>query len=119
MTAITADDVLRGAIEVLSTEGWAQGEYKNEQTGCYCALGALMYGAGKRDGWGNAYDGDRQWRTAGFNAYDTAVQRFAAAAKGMSYWDIPKWNDDPDRTKAQVIAAMQKALEAPKHSHGA
>ena len=62
----------------------------------YCALGAIMEAAGNDD------------------AIVGAGRRFAAANGMESIWlyrhAIPLWNDAPNRTKAEVVAAFDRAI---------
>lgn len=87
------------AIEVIETRGWTQGRYQSP-AGQVCALGAcnLASNLGER-GYG---DGTERVR---FNALYTAVKLLTGQSSVASF------NDQPGRTKEEVINLLRKAHE--------
>jgi hypothetical protein len=94
--APTLDEETRNVLRVAKeriAKGWCQGNFIVE--GSYCILGALgWFGTGGR--------------------HDEAI-RILAGLIGKSA--EPKsglwlWNDDPDRTQAEVVALLDRALGA-------
>lgn len=83
---MTTAEGLRAAGELLRTKGWCQ-QVSQDRDGRHCAIGAIM---------------------AVFNRYE---QRHAIAALsgivGCSL--ISEWNDAPERTEAEVVAAFERA----------
>ncbi len=83
-------DKARALIE----KGWIQGAYAFE--GCYCALGAIEAAA-------QAFT----WRDVPLvlAPLELAVGRKA----GIGNNEIAGWNDDPERTQAEVVQAFKEA----------
>ena len=84
MTAVA--DVLNGAADLIERRGWAQGY---SPLRC-CALTAILRAA---DGV-STYDAER------------ALKAEIAPARVITWW-----NDEPGRTKAEVVAALRAAAE--------
>ncbi|MFF8831330.1 hypothetical protein [Streptomyces sp. NPDC015131] len=126
---MTPDDLLRGAIEIIERDGWHQKDYHQhpdiidiagiekptmddwryqgwlaERTAPVCALGAI-----------NRARGGTATETAEDSAaWDGAVKRLAAVVAGTrchSEIVIPKWNDDPNTSKEDVLLAFKRALD--------
>lgn len=79
---------LLNAADVLRRDGWCQGESRDPQ-GRHCALGALMEAGSV-----------------------TAVMRGGVRLKrslGLEDTSVAFWNDRPERTKEQVIEALERA----------
>ena len=98
MTDITAArydvvPVLSGAADLLTTEGWCQGEYKN-QDGELCLIGAIK-----------AFTPDSYARRSA--AYDYVRK----AIKHPDNQFLSDWNDEPRRSAGEVIAVLRKASE--------
>lgn len=98
---------------VLVTDGWTQGCWARDANGvetpsmndnrstCFCPEGAIL----------RSSDG------AGFidhitSNVDEAMQRFKEAI-GTPF-QIPDWNDIPERTQKEVIAAFERAIQLEK-----
>lgn len=86
--------VLKNAHDLIDKVGWVQREYGNPQRG-YCMYGAI-------DATGAQYPELTRCR----DAVDAVV-----GGNGIQY------NDHPKRTKAQVLAALKKAIKAELSSH--
>jgi hypothetical protein len=104
-----AAQVLREALNTLEDpKCWTKGENARDARGndlpvldrgavCFCALGAI----------------DRAVQTNCFELgiYHLAVEFLNSAIFEKKFADIPAWNDAPERTHAEVIAAFEKAIE--------
>jgi hypothetical protein len=103
MTAVSTK--LREA-RALIERGWTQGEYARDKTGrsvdflrhdatCVCAAGAV----GAANG---------HWPTSSLPG-----MRFLSLAVGGDgdESDVLQWNDAPERTQADVLAAFDRAIE--------
>jgi hypothetical protein len=97
MTAVA--DKLREA-RALIAKGWTQGTFRASRPSesvCYC-----LYGAINKAVLGYA-DADC---SATFE-----YEEFLGKAIGREPLDLANWNDDPERTQAEVLAAFDKAIE--------
>lgn len=101
MSAQVAAD-LRAAAEVLRRDGWTQGIFTSEATGCHCAAGAL--------GWAVA----ENLEDAVFSERWSTAMGALCRSLGISPWPLAayRWNDAPDRTADEVIAALEAAADA-------
>lgn len=84
-------DVLKRAKERLETRGWVQGNFETAR-GC-CAVGAIIAET--------LHNNDAFY--AAENALDEALGMYAVL--------ITEWNDDPSRTKEEVLSLFDKAIE--------
>jgi len=100
--AKTVREVLIAARWILEHNGWTRGnmcerngvqsDVFSARTGdCFCAMGAI---------WATESNEDLRQRSL------VALRVFAAVSS------IPYWNDAPGRTKADVLAAFDRAIEA-------
>jgi hypothetical protein len=94
----TTADVLRHAARIIEERGWCRGELQDNQ-GAVCAWGAIdtALAGGVRY---EVHDEER-----------LALQALGASL-GISWSDVPFWNDHPHRTAAEVIAALRDAADA-------
>lgn len=103
-------ETLSKALDLLQAKGWTQGTYARNAKGercdptgenatCYCSYGAIISTAGKFQG------------TLLLEAYDPL-----RAAIGTDI--IAGWNDSKSRTKEEVFAAFEKAIEIAKAAEG-
>lgn len=83
----TTKQILTEARELVS-KGWVQGEY--ERDGCYCLVGAINEVRGDSHGYAEAIG-----------------TMFKLIGNSLS-----DWNDMPERTQAEVVAAFDKAIAA-------
>jgi hypothetical protein len=95
-----ASEILDGAAALIEPEGrWTQGKYAADRDGhtvdprspkavCWCARGARARAAGEFEN-----------RTHDF------LRRVVGDRQTI------RWNDDPDRTQAEVVAALRQAAE--------
>src|ERR1700734_325160 len=89
-----ANLILARAAEVIKRDGWCQGTYHNEK-GNHCAIGAMLQAMKELGG-----------------AFTTPVNRVRARIHFCSVNSIvcvPVWNDKLERTKEEVIAALEVA----------
>lgn len=94
MSAVTVLTDARALIE----QGWTQGVLRVRTSGpvCYCALGAI--------------DEASSVSVEGSGQYNAAKNILMSVIDGP----IPVWNDDDDRTQAEVLAAFDRAIELAK-----
>lgn len=102
-TVTSPADILRAARELISTpEKWTQEWYSRDESGewvslstasCFCAVGALARASGLDD----ASDFE-----------DRTLSKFFERAIGAS--SIVNWNDDKDRTHAEILAGFDRAI---------
>lgn len=102
----TPEELLLTAADIIARDGWHQGHYcapdGDPTSSAVCAIGALS-----RAGTGNAIPtSEMAWRTS---AARSAAQRRLAKVAGVTPWDIPDWNDAPERSAEDVILAMKQA----------
>ena len=96
---VTAADVLRDAMELITPEGaWIQHSAYRWRPPGYCAGSAIDITADDLD----ARDLDQDAR----RAFEQAV--------GCE--NIPKWNDDPSRIHEDVLLAFKRAIEIAEDS---
>ncbi|MEU8136047.1 DUF6197 family protein [Streptodolium elevatio] len=122
MTTIPNPQIYRNAIDVIRERGWHQGDFFNDDGvaigGC-CIAGAIRYGT-------NGYP------SVPSDATDEAEMWLVEKVLGAYYFDwvmlwasggcadaVGKWNDAPDRTKAEVIAALEAAATAAESARAA
>lgn len=90
--AVTEADVLRRAADLLEEFGWCQGDYGSKEAGAFCAVGACRQASSdlnfRRDEYG------LMWPES-----------------ALELDNVPPWNDDPARTKEEVIARLREAAE--------
>lgn len=78
---------------LIEARGWCQGDY--EHNGGFCVIGAIR----------------KVTSGAPFTWSDEsgALERFMRGTLGLCWLDV--WNDDRDRTQADVVEAFRKAAE--------
>ena len=95
-----ASRLLLKAAALLEEHGWCQHERSN--AGRHCVLGALDEAAGGDRNWGHKDERAPWWG---------AVQRLVSAV-GATHpiginWAAANWNNQPGRTKEEVIAKLR------------
>ena len=105
---MSAVETLRKARELLTPEGaWGQGRDAENAAGLPCSPGDegavcwCSYGAMNRAG-----------------QAEKARPFFMAATGADDYAGVVGWNDAPDRTHAEVLAAFDRAIELAEASAG-
>ena len=112
----TASDVLRKAADLIEpAEAWTQNAFSRNHDGttdeangdapaadnpvCWCAMGAIAFIA-KIDpnDW-------HAWKISGANDASKAMETYVSGPVG-------DWNDAPERTQAEVVAALRAAADA-------
>ncbi|MGQ7794500.1 DUF6197 family protein [Faunimonas sp. B44] len=86
------------ALEIIK-KGWHQGSYFNHDESCFCALGAINRACEEVQGVG-FFSAMNQPET------ETVARRLDGIVGGF----VPNWNDDPDRTKEEVVTAFEKLV---------
>lgn len=82
---------LLDAAEYIRIHGWCQGR-PSDSMGRVCVMGAL-----------------HATKLFGMHTYAEAANRLAWHLRFPNYGYVAGWNDNPDRTKEEVIAAMEAA----------
>jgi hypothetical protein len=94
---------LREARALIEERGWAQGEYLNDGD-CLCVSGAISMAT---VGYPDEGDGETDEQDAEFRRIIAALGK----AIGCQHsYEIARWNDEPERTQAEVLAAFGKAI---------
>lgn len=93
---MTALEILKAAREKVAA-GWTQKFYFREVAGvgCFCAMGAVNEAA----------------VVAGYADHAGALDALKHAIDGVSEMSIVHWNDRAGRTKDEVLAAFDRAIE--------
>jgi len=88
-TPSRVSDVLDRAADLIEPEGaWHQGNYVGPTGDCWCALGAIM-------------------RVGNFASDINAPSIVLRRLIGEEF--VADWNDDPERTQAEVVAKLREA----------
>lgn len=97
-TTVTVADLFKRAADILEEFDWRQGRAGCRKEGSMCAIGAIYeacfdYGLALRD--------------------PTSVAAFFGhgAPRECGIFPLAVWNDDPDRTKAEVVAELRRLAE--------
>jgi hypothetical protein len=101
---------LRAAADIIERNGWHQGNYflpddpKPPQECRVCALGAIHVAIHGQP-WSPMFDSEQEDRT---------LKAFAAASRFVDgpWGSLVGWNDEPDRTAEEVIAALRGAADS-------
>lgn len=93
---VTTADVLHRAADLLEEFDWCQGNLG--RNGAYCAMGAI----------GAVVDRANLSPGEWYVALDVAS--FGLPASGTKH-PLAHWNDEPGRTKAEVVARLREAAE--------
>ncbi|MFE7797025.1 hypothetical protein [Nocardia sp. NPDC057440] len=97
MKQLTTLEILKQGLDNIETYGWRRDEYGDVDTG-YCAYGACYAAAGVNIGL------DEFVTTPDLHAAFTLLR------KQISTPMLATWNDDPLRTKADVVAIYKRAI---------
>lgn len=112
MSAASVPRVLRLAAALIERDGWCQGTYIAMDGRC-CAVGALVQaGDGVVDP--DIFDAGPVEMARIHSAFDAAMKFIGRRAVS----DLVDWNDEPDRTEAEVLAALRGAADAWEAEHG-
>lgn len=100
-----AAELLEKAAEILETDGWCQYSYANS-AGEHCALGAMIKASGC----------EHPWQLWGQRPFQEAVEAIAfhhpvSRRHPVFRDDVADWNDQNDRTAAEVIDAFKQAAK--------
>lgn len=102
---MTPVEILTAARDLVA-RGWCQGTMARTRHGCptawtlpdaasFCSVGAVQAAAGASEG-------------------ESVYEAFEFFADVIDRARIPKWNDAPGRTQAEVVAAFDRAIELAK-----
>ena len=90
---MTEENVYRRAIEVIQKQGWHQGTFSPvsiEEHGPVCIAGALDVAHGNR-------------------VFVKSFRPYTHLRRIVPYGELANWNDDPKRTRRQVLAKLAQA----------
>lgn len=96
---VTAADLLTRAADILLEFEWQQGSAGSREIGSMCAVGAILEAG--RDATGLFYS-DQAKEACAING---------TARDVCGIWPLATWNDEPGRTKAEVVARLREAAE--------
>jgi hypothetical protein len=91
-------DVLRGARDLINGSGWTQGDFYNCDG--YCLDGALLEA-------NLQLHGTRLQDRVTFDTYYEARELL----RGGCFGDVIGWNDEPGRTKEEVVDLLDRVIE--------
>jgi len=95
----TVADILTAAANLIEPEGaWLQGAYTQDLR-CFCTLGALAHVSGKGA------------TAVGVTPPAKALANHLNPEDSSADRVITRWNDAPERTQAEVVAALRAAAE--------
>lgn len=101
---MNTSEILNTAADLIERGGWTQGSYKDGPR--FCAEGAIIQAA--QPGF---------WEPRPYGECGVIDLHTLAAVGVFQHWiglpSIPNWNDHPERTKGQVVAALRAASLAP------
>lgn len=97
-------ETLRKAAQVLRERGLAKGYYRDE-SGCVCIKGALRIAHGGDVGLPETFDD----YVADLMVVARGVIPGTVNVGGFAHDAITVWNDEPERTAEEVIAALEAA----------
>jgi hypothetical protein len=89
---VTERDVLLRAADLLEEFGWRQESYGSKEEGRMCAMGAI-------------YEAAIDFKM------DVAYEAETCLARHVGWSHVASWNDAPERTKAEVVAALRLAAQ--------
>jgi hypothetical protein len=97
---MTAAATLRAAAQLIRERGWGQGDYVNA-SGCFCSVGAIRAACGIQDFAG-------QSKTAP-SSTKPVREALGWLSRSVGRVLMAGWNDAPDRTVDDVLAAFDRA----------
>lgn len=100
-----ATDVLHRAAEVIERDGWIQRCTMTDDG--VCAYGGLIRATKELLGL-PAHTKQRTWPAEAERVYNEAADRLRLH---INYPFLSDWNDKPERTQGQVVAAMRQAAK--------
>jgi len=100
------DEVLERAINLINEKGWGQGTAVNPDTGAICAAQAI---------WLASFTNVPDSYTNALIVSRTEIERdnytnASGALMNKTRKEITMWNDDPRRTKDEVINTMREVI---------
>lgn len=119
MAAVSAQVAadLRAAADVLERDGWTQEVFHalaDEGRICHCAEGAIQFVVGRHVALRPDVFSDSGANWVVHYGVNAELRYEAAESALCDYIDsdaIPRWNDAPGRTAAEVIAALRAAAD--------
>lgn len=99
---MTPCEALLTAASFIQQRGWCQGRFTRGD-GALCALGALQKAT--------IFDPNAKHAASAYTAATELLSRHLGFKDGDVGCSVPGWNDDPERTKEEVVAALQSAAK--------
>ena len=99
---MTDENVYRRAIEVIQKQGWHQGTFSPvsiEEHGPVCMAGALDVAHGNR-------------------VFGESYRSYTHLRRVVPDGELANWNDDPERTRRQVLAKLGNAARPVEAEEG-
>jgi hypothetical protein len=109
VTALTVPDVLRRAEQEVAKRGHHKGWYVDDNRRSVCILGACAVAVGMVPK-SEAEDFWADWMRTDNDAYGVFSGAWSAVSQYLDD-NPPQWNDAPDRTAAEVRAALLVAAQ--------
>ena len=94
-------EVLAQAQVEIMERGWGQGFYKHPNTGVVCARGAIHYAL--------PLGGNVRALSRASEMLRKFLYQHFGESQPLGEVSITSWNDQPDRTEAQVLGALHEA----------
>jgi hypothetical protein len=107
VTALTVPDVLRRAEQELAERGHHKGWYIDDNGKCVCMMGACAVAIGMMP---DPKDDDKQRWAGDLDRWQFFMEVWQAVADCLDV-QPPEYNDAPDRTEAEVRAALLAAAQ--------
>ena len=92
---VTEADLLLHAADLLEEFGWCQGHIGSKELGYFCAVGALI-AAGNDLG------------VTFLDFVRPVIESFGRPERDVDQWPLATWNDEPDRTKSEVVTKLRE-----------
>lgn len=100
--------ILQAGKQLMIDHGWSQLKDKNSQVcdGPFCALMAVHRAARPLSDQSKAYNSAKLALARALYPSDNITDA------GLAFWRLTQWNDREERTKEEVFALYDKAIEA-------
>jgi hypothetical protein len=111
MTELNVKEVLTQAADFIETQGWFQGGYEDwKNPGCYCVDGALRKAAfGDPDE--TACESNVRLMPVEAALADVINPGWRESRDDYPFFHVVCWNDAPERTREEVVAALREAAK--------
>lgn len=107
---ITAPEILNAAADLIEKNGHTKGQYWDPD-GCLCSLGAISRATTQALA-ANGYDYLGDVALHAKDALALYIDPAGVESEQGNFSIITEWNDHPERTLDQVVAAFREAAKA-------